>query len=218
MKNRQLTFDKSLEAAHMFREALQGWLFPSLEAELGALDEKHRAFVDLCAALREHFPAARYEWCGNGKPPESRWSYFKALLAKAFWNFPSTAALIWELAARPVLRRLCGFEDPGDIPSQGNFSKVFKAFAADGTAQYVFAQQQGVQGVVARLQAPRGRIGRRHTRRHVAHLREPPRQPGRDTAHAEGRGGPSASWSSPLNRSSSCLNEKKHDKNRRTRS
>ena len=60
MKNRQLTFDKSLEAAHMFREALQGWLFPSLEAELGALDEKHRAFVDLCAALHEHFPAARY--------------------------------------------------------------------------------------------------------------------------------------------------------------
>ena len=59
MKNRQLTFDKSLEAAHMFREALQGWLFPSLEAELGALDDKHRAFVDLCAALREHFPAVR---------------------------------------------------------------------------------------------------------------------------------------------------------------
>ena len=49
----QQTFDKSLEAVHMFREALQGWLFPSLEAELGALDDKHRAFVDLCAALRE---------------------------------------------------------------------------------------------------------------------------------------------------------------------
>ena len=46
--------------------------FPSLEAELGALDEKHRAFVDLCAALHEHFPAARYEWGGNGKPPTGR--------------------------------------------------------------------------------------------------------------------------------------------------
>ncbi len=67
-QNHQQTFDKSLEAAHMFRESLPGWLFPSLEAELGALDEEHRAFVDLCAALREHFPAARYKWCGNGKP------------------------------------------------------------------------------------------------------------------------------------------------------
>ena len=140
MKTPRQAVDKSLEAVHIFREALQGWLFPSLEAELGALDEKHRAFVDLCAALHEHFPAARYEWCGNGKPPESRWSYFKALLAKAFWNFPSTTALIGELAARPVLRRLCGFEDPGDVPSEGNFSKVFGAFADDGTAQYVFAR------------------------------------------------------------------------------
>ncbi len=82
----------------------------------------------------------KFAWCGNGKPPVSRWSYFKALLAKAFWNFLSTAALIGELAARPVLRRLCGFEDPGDVPSEGNFSKVFGAFADDGTAQYVFAR------------------------------------------------------------------------------
>ena len=111
----------------------------------------------------------------------SRWSYFKALLSKAFWNFPSTTALIGELAARPVLRRLCGFEDPGDVPSEGNFSKVFGTFADDDTAQYVFAQQQGLQGVVARLQAPRRRIERRHPRRHAAHLRKPPRQPGRDT-------------------------------------
>ncbi len=49
MKNLRQSFDKSLEAAHMFREALQGWLFPSLEAELGAQDEKHRAFAVLCA-------------------------------------------------------------------------------------------------------------------------------------------------------------------------
>ena len=49
-------------------------------------------------------------------------------------------ALIGELAARPVLRRLCGFEDPGDVLSEGNFSKVFGTFADDDTAQYVFAR------------------------------------------------------------------------------
>ncbi len=48
MENRQQTFDKSPEAAHMFREALQGWLFPSLEAELVALDDTHRASSGKC--------------------------------------------------------------------------------------------------------------------------------------------------------------------------
>ena len=140
MKKREQTFDKALEAIHAFQEALQGTLFPCIEAEIGNLDGKHREFVEICAAVHGDFPAEKFAWCGNGKPPVSRWSYFKALLAKAFWNFPSTAALIGELAARPVLRRLCGFEDPGDVPSEGNFSKVFGAFADDGTAQYVFAR------------------------------------------------------------------------------
>ena len=42
MKNRGYASDKSLEAVRAFGEALQGWLFPALEAEIGNLDKAHR--------------------------------------------------------------------------------------------------------------------------------------------------------------------------------
>ena len=94
MKKREQTFDKALEAIHAFQEALQGTLFPCIEAEIGNLDGKHRDFVAICAAVHGDFPAAKFAWCGNGKPPVSRWSYFKAYMAKAKWNFRTTGALI----------------------------------------------------------------------------------------------------------------------------
>ena len=64
----------------------------------------------------------------------------KAYMAKAMWNFNSTVALIGELAARPTLRRICGFDDAGDIPSQSQFSCVFALFDKDETAQKVFGK------------------------------------------------------------------------------
>ena len=75
---------------------------------IGACRRKRRC-VRECDAI-----SVDVEWCGNGKPPGSRRSYFKALLAKAFWNFPSTAALIGELAAQcdvGVKRNSKGFKE-----------------------------------------------------------------------------------------------------------
>jgi len=143
MKQRGHHFDPSLELVQAFGEALQGWLFPAMEAELGGLDEKHRKFTAICASVREDFPAAKFAWCGNGRPPVSRWSFFKAFMAKAEWNFRTTAALVAELAARPALRRICGFGDAGDIPSESSFSRVFAQFKDDGTARKVFEKYIG---------------------------------------------------------------------------
>ena len=42
MTKQDCAFDKSLEAVRAFGEALQGWLFPALEAEIGNLDKAHR--------------------------------------------------------------------------------------------------------------------------------------------------------------------------------
>ena len=42
MQNRGYAFDKSPAAFQAFGEALQGWLFPALEAEIGNLDKAHR--------------------------------------------------------------------------------------------------------------------------------------------------------------------------------
>ena len=49
--------------------SIQSWLFPMLEDEIGALDEKHRQFVAVCelCAPQDHMDV--YRWCGNGCPP-----------------------------------------------------------------------------------------------------------------------------------------------------
>ncbi len=82
--------DDSMLAFCAFGNLLRGRLLPALDEELGPLDDRHREFVRLCAAVRAEFPAAQYEWRGNGRPPTSRWSYFKAFLAKAVWMKTST--------------------------------------------------------------------------------------------------------------------------------
>lgn len=53
------------------------------------------------------------------------------------YQFPTTGALIEALHARPTLRRLCGWESAGDIPSEPTFSRAFAAFARDQLPQCV---------------------------------------------------------------------------------
>lgn len=116
---------------------IQAWLLPSLEDELGELDEQHREFVAVCEAckLREHLAA--YRWIGNGCPPKDRLSLCKALIAKAVWDFPTTCDLIDAVSHRPTLRRLCGWETIGEIPGESTFSRVFADFAEDQLPQRI---------------------------------------------------------------------------------
>ena len=47
----------------------QSWLFPMLEDEIGALDEKHRQFVAVCELCAPQDHLAAYCWCGNLPAP-----------------------------------------------------------------------------------------------------------------------------------------------------
>ena len=116
---------------------IQTWLFPMLEDELGELDDRHREFIAVCevCALREH--VAAYRWVGNGCPPKDRLALCKAFIAKAVWNFPTTRILIDMVRHCPTLRRLCGWETLGDIPSEATFSHAFAAFAKDEVPQAI---------------------------------------------------------------------------------
>jgi len=111
--------------------SVQTYLFPVLEDELGELDEKHREFVTVCETCAPHEHMARYRWCGDGCPPKDRLALCKAFMAKAVWDFPTTRALIDRVRHSPVLRRLCGWETVGDIPSEATFSRAFAVFAQD---------------------------------------------------------------------------------------
>ena len=117
--------------------SIQSWLFPMLEDEIGELDERHRQFVAVCelCAPQDHMDA--YRWCGNGCPPRDRLALCKAFIAKAVWDFATTRDLIDAIRHRPALRRLCGWESLGGVPSEATFSRAFDAFARDGRPQKI---------------------------------------------------------------------------------
>ena len=117
--------------------SIQTWLFPMLEDELGELDEKHREFVAVCEICEPRVHMDAYRWVGNGCPPNSRLAMCKAFIAKAVWNFPTTRDLIDAVRHRPVLRRLCGWETLGKVPSESTFSRAFAAFAEDELPQRI---------------------------------------------------------------------------------
>jgi hypothetical protein len=97
--------------------SIQSWLFPVLEDEIGALDDKHRQFVAVCELCAPQDHIATYRWCGNGCPPSDRLTLCKAYIAKAVWDFATTRDLIDAIRHRPALRRLCGWESLGEVPS-----------------------------------------------------------------------------------------------------
>lgn len=105
--------------------SIQAWLFPLLEDEIGGLDEKHRQFVAVCelCAPQDHLRA--YRWLGNGCPPSDRLALCKAFIAKAVWDSATTRDLIDAVRHRPALRRLCGWETLGEVPSEATFSRAF---------------------------------------------------------------------------------------------
>ena len=126
---------------------IQRQLFPVLVEEVGALTDKDRLFVKIMALVPSGLLMEPYRWGGIGRKPEERQWIFNAFIAKATYQFPTTCALIDALKARPVLRRLCGWESADAVPEAWTFSRAFAAFAADELPQRVhLALVQAQQG------------------------------------------------------------------------
>jgi hypothetical protein len=108
---------------------IQGSLFPQLREEVGPLTDQHkRVIVVLDIARIEAFVAV---WSGlPGRPPADRQALARAFVAKAVLGLPQTNQLIDRLIADKTLRRLCGWETRGQIPSESTFSRAFAEFAA----------------------------------------------------------------------------------------
>ena len=116
---------------------LQRQLFPALTEELGELSTLDQQFCEVIALTQLGRFTGSYEWCGQGRPPCARVWLAHAFIAKHVYQFPTTAALIEALRARPTLRRLCGWESAGDIPSEPTFSRAFAALARDQLPQRI---------------------------------------------------------------------------------
>lgn len=117
-----------------FWRRFQGELFPALSEEVGPLLGTHRRFVAVLELVGvEGFVGA--PGSGPGRPLEDRRALARAFLAKAVWGLPTTRHLIDRLGADPVLRRLCGWDRVGAVPSEATFSRAFAGFAASRLAE-----------------------------------------------------------------------------------
>jgi hypothetical protein len=108
---------------------IQGFLFAMLREEVGPLTAQHERLVTvLDVAGIEAFVQM---WPGlPGRPLEDRHALARAFVAKAVLALPTTSGLIERLAVDATLRRLCGWERRGEVPSESTFSRAFAEFAA----------------------------------------------------------------------------------------
>jgi hypothetical protein len=118
---------------------IQRQLFPILQEELGALTEKDKQFAEVMGLVPLGPFLQAYQWAGVGCPPHERAWLAHAFIAKAVYGFATTRALLDALQARPVLRRLCGWESASDLPHESTFSRAFAAFAHDELPQKMHA-------------------------------------------------------------------------------
>lgn len=116
--------------------AIQDYLFPFLEEALGELSESERSFVAILELLRVEEHVSR-GGCGHGRPVSNRRAMARGFVAKAFYNLPTTGALLERLRSDVRLRRLCGFE--GAIPSEATFSRAFDEFTANHLPERIHA-------------------------------------------------------------------------------
>ena len=108
------------------QEDLLPWLN---DTSCGPLSGHHKQLVTVLGMVR--IEAFLPGWQGlPGHPPSERADLARAFVAKAVFNVPTTRLLIEMLSADKTLRRLCGWQRPGEVPSEATFSRAFAAFAA----------------------------------------------------------------------------------------
>lgn len=108
---------------------IQEDLFPWLDDTMDTpLSERHRQFVSVLGMARiETFLPS---WQGlPGRPPSERAALARAFVAKAVFNLPTTSLLIDVRSGDKTLRRLCGWQRAGEVPSASTFSRASAGFA-----------------------------------------------------------------------------------------
>lgn len=124
---------------------VQRELLPMLVDEYGCLSEKDRQFVEIVALLPQGQFSHYYDRNPFGRPRSQRVWILRAFIAKVVYGFSGAEALLENLHARPTLRRLCGWEHPGQIPSASTFSRAFAEFSENELIQKIHAELIKIQ-------------------------------------------------------------------------
>ena len=119
---------------HIF-DSIQNTLFPWLEQALDPLSEKEQKFVQVLSLMDLQTHMKAYRWKGKGRKRKNRVKMAKAFVAKAIYNFETTDVLMDYLRGCKNLRRLCGWENPWQVPSKSTFSRAFAQFSEGNLTQ-----------------------------------------------------------------------------------
>ena len=118
-------------------DRVQRCLFPHLKECLPGMTDEHQRLAIVLEVIRveDHVPSLWASW--YGRKPSDRKALARAFVAKVVHKIPTSKALVERLRADKNLRMLCGWEYPGQVPSESTFSRVFCEFAGCGLTDRV---------------------------------------------------------------------------------
>jgi hypothetical protein len=129
---------KLLERISWLKTRIQENLFPHLRECLDdPLTEKQKDLIMILEVIEIERPVRHLNESWTGRPPEDRCSLARSFVAKAVYNLDNTRMLIDLLHNMPPLRKICGFVQRNDIPSEATFSRAFAQFALSGLGDVV---------------------------------------------------------------------------------
>jgi hypothetical protein len=115
---------------------IQGSLFPCLEEELDSLTQKQQQLITILEVVRiEQFIPDCFGY--EGRPPKTRAAIARSFVAKMVYNMTTTRALWDRLHSDKNLRRICGWENARQIPSEATFSRAMADFSETQLPQRV---------------------------------------------------------------------------------
>ena len=119
---------------------LESYLFPMPEEEIGELTAKMKEFLRIVELLKpSRFITNALRGSGLERPMKDREKLLRAFFLKAVYDLPTTKGLIENLNTNPSLRRLCGWEYRGDVPSEATFSRAFGIFVKEKVCDAIHA-------------------------------------------------------------------------------
>src|SRR5271167_3124437 len=176
-RTRAMSLKETLTAYWLhIQEELLPWLD---DTACGPLSGHHQQLVTVLGMVRIEAFLSGWHGC-RGRPPSERAALARAFVAKAVFNIPTTRLLIGMLSADQTLRRLCGWQRAGEVPSEATFSRAFAAFAASALPSRLH------DALIKQTHADRlvGHISRDST---AIEVREKPMRPDRPVPGAQAR-------------------------------
>lgn len=132
--------DKLVATVAVYWQHVQTTLFPYLQNAGIPLTPELEQLVSLLDLLRIE-EALTHPAPSVGAPAKDRARLARAFVVKHALNLPTTKALRARLLADVPLCRICGWDSPGQVPSESTFSRTFARFADLGLAELVHAQR-----------------------------------------------------------------------------